>query len=187
MAVAGIIRQQACGLGVWCPEEEGEGDEEEEEGAEEWDQEEEGAEEGAEEGVEEGEEEEEEQEPEAAVRTCVHESWRLLLTPRFSLTTATTRPSQRLQSDAEPRTSQRAPAASHSRSTVSSFSGGGLSRVCRGEGLPSDSGRRGAGRWVWGAVPERPQCLGLWSGRMVSLNVGIKGTWQLDPDSPTCP
>lgn len=24
MAVAGIIRQQACSLGVWCPEEEGE-------------------------------------------------------------------------------------------------------------------------------------------------------------------
>lgn len=25
VAVAGIIRQQACGLGVWCPEEEGGG------------------------------------------------------------------------------------------------------------------------------------------------------------------
>lgn len=24
VAVAGIIRQQACSLGVWCPEEEGE-------------------------------------------------------------------------------------------------------------------------------------------------------------------
>lgn len=27
VAVAGIIRQQACGLGVWCPKEEGEGGE----------------------------------------------------------------------------------------------------------------------------------------------------------------
>lgn len=26
VAVAGIIRQQACGLGVWCPKEEGEGE-----------------------------------------------------------------------------------------------------------------------------------------------------------------
>lgn len=33
MAVAGIIRQQACGLGVWCPKEEGEGVKEEEEAA----------------------------------------------------------------------------------------------------------------------------------------------------------
>lgn len=47
VAVAGIIRQQACGLGVWCPEEEGAGDKEEEE--------------------------EEEQEQEAPVRTCTHE------------------------------------------------------------------------------------------------------------------
>lgn len=29
VAVAGIIRQQACSLGVWCPEEEGEEEEEE--------------------------------------------------------------------------------------------------------------------------------------------------------------
>lgn len=38
VAVAGIIRQQACGLGVWCPEEVGEGQGKEEEEEEEEDE-----------------------------------------------------------------------------------------------------------------------------------------------------
>lgn len=81
MAVAGIIRQQACGLGVWCPEEEGAGDDEEEL---------------------EKEEEEGEQEREAPVRT--YKCWRLAFTPWFSLTTATSRPSRgcRLMPSPEP-------------------------------------------------------------------------------------
>ena len=66
VAVAGIIRQQACGLGVWCPEDEGAGDKEVG-----------GGEEGVEEQEEEGEEEEEEEEEAAAaaasVRICTHE------------------------------------------------------------------------------------------------------------------